>query len=132
MSIEKHYRPTALEYYKTHVNGPELEDRHHVVPQAVATIVALLGLAGLAHFFVDRLPTWQTVEMVCDSGHAIALDLPASAHRIVYREGSKSVASNLTKVVSSRLSEKANFRLDRRVDLLCKIDQHMTVRAVID
>jgi hypothetical protein len=130
MSIEKHYRPAALEYYKAHVNEPELEERRHIVPQVAAAVVALLGLAGVALLFIDRLPTWKTVDVVCNSGHAIVLDIPVSSRRIVYREGSESIASDLVTATPSQLSAKANFRLDERADSLCKIGRQITVKAI--
>jgi hypothetical protein len=130
MSIEKHYRPAALEYHRAHVNGPELKDRRHVVPQVVAAVVALLGLAGVAHLYVDDLPAWRTVELVCDSGHATVLDLPASSRRIVYREGSESIVSELTGPVPSQTPAKANFKLDEHAGSLCKVDHRTAIRAI--
>lgn len=131
MSIDKYYRQTALDYHRTHVNGPELAERRHVLPQLASALIALGGLVVVAYLFVDRLPLWRSVDITCESGHVIAKDLPPNSSRIVYRLGSESAVSDLSRTAAGSRSGAADFELSQGSPALCGRRKTSSIKAVV-
>lgn len=132
MSIERHYRASARAFHRAHVNGPELKDRKHTLPQVVSGLLALMGIACVFYLYSNRLPKWQTVGFKCDGGQAIVLSIPENARRLVYRIGSQSVVADLSHSRLMPSNGRADFMLEGRENALCRDRKPSSVKAIFE